>query len=98
MKIFMDNKHKIAMHNSRYERGEVPFKAGVNKYADMVWIIFMQSFLFKLVILLEFHLFDIPVSDSHVKSIVYSYTFLNLLYKYVSQYNYFMASSSTTNS
>lgn len=36
MKIFMENKHKIAKHNAKFARGEVSFKMGLNKYADML--------------------------------------------------------------
>jgi cathepsin L len=36
MKIFMENKHKIAKHNAKYEMGLVPYKLQVNKYADML--------------------------------------------------------------
>lgn len=36
MKIFMENRHKIAKHNQRYEMGLVSYKLGVNKYADML--------------------------------------------------------------
>jgi len=36
MKIFMDNKHKIAKHNSRFEKGEVTYELGLNEYADML--------------------------------------------------------------
>lgn len=32
---FMTNKNKVAQHNQKYERGEVSFKLGINKYADM---------------------------------------------------------------
>ncbi|XP_046669393.1 procathepsin L-like [Homalodisca vitripennis] len=35
MKIFMDNKNKIAKHNSRFEKGEVSFKLAMNHYGDM---------------------------------------------------------------
>lgn len=35
-KIFMENKHKIAKHNQQYERGNVSYKLGVNKYADLL--------------------------------------------------------------
>lgn len=34
-KIFMENKNKVAEHNQKYERGEVPFKLNLNKYSDM---------------------------------------------------------------
>ncbi|XP_050296021.1 cathepsin L isoform X2 [Anthonomus grandis grandis] len=36
MKIFMDNAHKVAKHNQRFEKGEVTFKLGLNKYADLL--------------------------------------------------------------
>lgn len=36
MKIFMENWHKIAIHNRRYEMKEVSYKLGMNKYGDMV--------------------------------------------------------------
>lgn len=36
MKIFAENKHKIAKHNQRYERGEVTYRLAPNKYSDML--------------------------------------------------------------
>lgn len=36
MKIFVDNKHKIAKHNQKYQLGLVPYKLGVNKYSDLL--------------------------------------------------------------
>ncbi|KAL6261290.1 hypothetical protein P5V15_008812 [Pogonomyrmex californicus] len=36
MKIFLDNKRKIAEHNRRYEMKEVSYKLGMNKYGDML--------------------------------------------------------------
>lgn len=39
MKIFMENKHKIAKHNAKFARGEVSYKLGLNKYADMVRVL-----------------------------------------------------------
>lgn len=36
MKIFMENRHKIAKHNQRFEMGLVGYRLGVNKYADML--------------------------------------------------------------
>jgi len=36
LKIFMENKHKIAKHNAKFELGFVPFKLSVNKFADML--------------------------------------------------------------
>ncbi|XP_076642385.1 cathepsin L isoform X2 [Halictus rubicundus] len=36
MKIFMDNKHKIAKHNGNYGRNHVPYKLKMNKYGDML--------------------------------------------------------------
>jgi len=35
-KIFLENKLEIARHNQMYERGEVAFKLGLNKYADLL--------------------------------------------------------------
>lgn len=43
MKIFAENKHKVAKHNQRYERGEVSFKLSTNKYADMLHHEFVQT-------------------------------------------------------
>ncbi|CAD7089017.1 unnamed protein product [Hermetia illucens] len=43
MKIFVENKHKIAKHNQRYERGEVSYKLGLNKYADMLHQEFVRT-------------------------------------------------------
>lgn len=36
MKIFLDNKRKIAEHNRKYEMKEVSYALGMNKYGDMV--------------------------------------------------------------
>uniref|UniRef100_A0A1I8Q2J6 cathepsin L n=1 Tax=Stomoxys calcitrans TaxID=35570 RepID=A0A1I8Q2J6_STOCA len=36
MKIFGENRHKIARHNQKYAAGQVSFKMGLNKYADML--------------------------------------------------------------
>ncbi|KAL3276500.1 hypothetical protein HHI36_011880 [Cryptolaemus montrouzieri] len=36
MKIFMDNSHKVAKHNKLFALGLVPFKLGINKYADLL--------------------------------------------------------------
>lgn len=36
MKIFMENWHKIALHNRQYEMQQVPYKLGMNKYGDML--------------------------------------------------------------
>ncbi|CAB0032288.1 unnamed protein product [Trichogramma brassicae] len=36
MKIFMENKHKIAKHNAKYEQGLVSYKLKLNKYSDML--------------------------------------------------------------
>ncbi|XP_032680820.1 cathepsin L1 [Odontomachus brunneus] len=36
MKIFMENWHKIAIHNRQYELKKVPYKLGMNKYGDML--------------------------------------------------------------
>ena len=36
MKIFKENIIRIAKHNERFDKGEVTFKVGINKHADMV--------------------------------------------------------------
>ncbi|KZC08721.1 PREDICTED: cathepsin L [Dufourea novaeangliae] len=36
MKIFMDNKHKIAKHNTNYEQKKVSYKLKMNKYGDLL--------------------------------------------------------------
>lgn len=36
MKIYMDNKHKIALHNRKYKLGQVGYKLKMNKFGDMV--------------------------------------------------------------
>lgn len=43
MKIFMENRHKIAKHNQRFEMGLVSYKLGVNKYADMLHHEFVRT-------------------------------------------------------
>lgn len=35
MKIFAQNKYKIALHNQRYERGLETFRMGTNRFSDM---------------------------------------------------------------
>jgi len=36
MKIYMENMHKISVHNQKYELGLVTYKLAPNKYADML--------------------------------------------------------------
>ncbi|KAJ8716396.1 hypothetical protein PYW07_003023 [Mythimna separata] len=36
MKIYVENKHRIAKHNQRFEQGAVTYKLRPNKYADML--------------------------------------------------------------
>lgn len=36
MKIFLENRHKIAIHNQKYAKNEVTYKLGLNKYADLL--------------------------------------------------------------
>ncbi|PZC86913.1 cathepsin L [Helicoverpa armigera] len=36
MKIYLENKHRIAKHNQRFEQGAVSYKLRPNKYADML--------------------------------------------------------------
>ncbi|XP_015190417.1 PREDICTED: cathepsin L [Polistes dominula] len=42
MKIFMDNKHKIALHNRKFELGEVSYKLKINKFGDMLHYEYVQ--------------------------------------------------------
>uniref|UniRef100_A0A6P4EMV6 Cathepsin L-like n=1 Tax=Drosophila rhopaloa TaxID=1041015 RepID=A0A6P4EMV6_DRORH len=42
LKIFNENKHKIAKHNQQFAKGKVSFKLAVNKYADMLHHEFRQ--------------------------------------------------------
>ncbi|XP_044317675.1 LOW QUALITY PROTEIN: cathepsin L [Drosophila rhopaloa] len=42
LKIFNENKHKIAKHNQQFAKGKVSFKMAVNKYADMLHHEFRQ--------------------------------------------------------
>lgn len=44
MKIYMENKNKIAKHNARYEKGLVSFKLEMNHYGDMVSFYFVFYF------------------------------------------------------
>jgi len=43
-KIYLDNRHKIAKHNSRFHSNEVPYKLKMNKYADMLHSEFVRTF------------------------------------------------------
>jgi cathepsin L len=36
LKIFMDNRHKIAKHNQLYEQGNISYNLKLNKYADLL--------------------------------------------------------------
>lgn len=36
LKIYMENRHKIAKHNEKYARGEVPYSMAMNEFGDMV--------------------------------------------------------------
>lgn len=36
LKIYMENRHKIAKHNERYSRGEVPYSMAMNEFGDML--------------------------------------------------------------
>lgn len=46
MKIFMENKHKIAIHNRKYEMKQISYKLEMNKYGDMVSSSNMKSYIF----------------------------------------------------
>lgn len=43
LKIFNENRHKIAKHNQLYAAGKVSYKLGLNKYADMLHHEFRQT-------------------------------------------------------
>lgn len=43
MKVFMDNKHKIAKHNSLYERGIKKYKLAMNEFGDKLHHEFVQT-------------------------------------------------------
>ncbi|XP_075226648.1 cathepsin L [Lycorma delicatula] len=43
MKIFMENKNKIAKHNARFEKNQTTFKLGLNPYADMLHHEFVKT-------------------------------------------------------
>lgn len=36
MKIYAENKHKIAKHNQRYKQGQASFRLKQNKYGDLL--------------------------------------------------------------
>lgn len=36
MKIFMENKHKIAKHNQLYQKGQISYKLAINKFGDLL--------------------------------------------------------------
>lgn len=42
-KIYMENSHKIALHNQKYELGLVTYKLRINKYADMLHHEFIRA-------------------------------------------------------
>lgn len=42
-KIYLDNRHKIAKHNTKYHANEVPYKLSLNKYADMLHSEFVRT-------------------------------------------------------
>ncbi|CAG9797789.1 unnamed protein product [Chironomus riparius] len=44
LKIYIDNRHKIAKHNTRFYANEVPYKLKLNKYADMLHSEFVRTF------------------------------------------------------
>ena len=35
-KVYMENRHKIARHNARFQKGEVSFTMEMNHYGDLV--------------------------------------------------------------
>jgi cathepsin L len=40
----MENRHKIAKHNTKYHTNQVSFKLGLNKYSDMLHSEFVKTF------------------------------------------------------
>jgi cathepsin L len=42
-KIYLENRHKIAKHNTRYHKKELPYKLELNKYADMLHSEFVRT-------------------------------------------------------
>jgi len=36
MKIYMDNVHKVELHNQKYAQGLIKYKLGINQYSDML--------------------------------------------------------------
>lgn len=36
MKVYLENRHKIAKHNARFEKGEVSFKMDMNHFGDLL--------------------------------------------------------------
>lgn len=42
-KIYIDNRHKIAKHNSRFHIKDVPYKLKLNKYGDMLHSEFVRT-------------------------------------------------------
>lgn len=57
-KIYLDNRHKIAKHNTRYHSKEVAYKLSLNKYADMLNSEFVRT--------LNGFNRSIPISDNSV--------------------------------
>jgi hypothetical protein len=47
LKVFMDNKQRVAKHNAKFNQGHVSFKLKINKFADLVRItsFFFSSFI-----------------------------------------------------
>lgn len=43
LKIYVQNKHKIAKHNQRFEQGQEKFRLRVNKYTDLLHEEFVQT-------------------------------------------------------
>lgn len=42
-KIYLENRHKIAKHNTKYHQKEVPYRLELNKYADMLHTEFVRT-------------------------------------------------------
>lgn len=42
-KIYIDNRHKIAKHNTKFHSNQVPYKLSINKYSDMLHSEFVRT-------------------------------------------------------
>lgn len=47
MKIFMENRYKIARHNQAYEAGHVSYKLAMNRFGDLLHHEFLSTMTYK---------------------------------------------------